>query len=156
MAFYRRGGEILIPLKKRGHRHGLNHAVGGKLETGETHVQALVRESREEVGLIPMNYWLVAELDYTKNDGDDPWHIHHRVYICDEWEGEAVETESMKPEWYAVENIPYDNMWQDNEFWLPQILAGNKVYGEFSYDYEEKLLSHNVEITDILPSEEMS
>jgi mutator protein MutT len=156
MIFFQRGDEILIPLKKRGHKVGFYHATGGKVEDGESLEQALARESREEVGLIPMNYWKVAEHSYVKAEGDDPWHIYHHVYLCDEWEGEPIETESMKPMWFKIADIPYGQMWQDNELWLPQILSGNKVYGEFTYDKDEQLLTHNVEVTETLPSEIIS
>ena len=59
----------------------------------------------------------------------------------------------MAPEWFKIEDIPYGNMWQDDEYWLPQVLAGNKVYGEFTFDKDDKLLTHNVEIVDTLPHE---
>lgn len=156
MVFFRRGDEVLIPLKKRGHKSGHYHATGGKVEDGESLEQALLRESREEVGLVPMHYWKMAEHNYIKPDGDDPWHIYHHVYLCDEWQGEPVETESMTPYWFDIKDIPYEKMWADNELWLPQILAGNKVYGEFTYDADEKLITHNVEVVQQLPSEALS
>ena len=156
MAFYRRGDEVLVAMKKRGHAPGKYHAIGGKLEPNESYEQALARESREEIGVRPMNYWAVAELDYMKPDGDEPWHIYHRVYLCDEWEGEPADIEAMTPEWFKLEQVPYDMMWPDNEYWLPQVLAGNKVYGEFTYDKDENLIAHNVEIVEQLPSEVIS
>ena len=153
LLFLKRGDEILLAMKKRGFGSDRYNGVGGKIEPNETIEQALVRECREEIGVIPMNYWKVAEHDFLQTEGDEPWRMYVHVYLCDEWEGEPSESEEMAPEWFKIEDIPYANMWQDDEFWLPQVLAGSKVYGEFTFDKDDKLLTHNVEIVDQLPHE---
>jgi hypothetical protein len=28
----------------------------------------------------------------------------------------------MKPEWFDIEKIPYDKMWDDDIIWLPRVL----------------------------------
>ena len=153
LIFLRKENKILLAMKKRGFGSDRYNGVGGKIEPGETIEQALVRECREEIEVIPMNYWKVAEHDFIQDEGDDPWRMYVHVYLCDEWEGEPSETEEMAPEWFAIEDIPYDNMWEDDTYWLPQVLAGNKVYGEFTFDRDDKLLTHNVEIVETLPHE---
>ena len=30
----------------------------------------------------------------------------------------------MAPQWFPLENVPYDTMWADDRFWLPLLLAG--------------------------------
>ena len=154
LLFLRKDNQILLAMKKRGFGSNMYNGVGGKIDQGETIEQALLRETREEIGVIPMNYWKVAEHDFVQDQGDDPWRMYVHAYLCDEWEGEPVETEEMAPEWFAIEDIPYDNMRQDHTYWLPQVLAGNKVYGEFTFDPSNKLLTHNVEIVEALPHEQ--
>ncbi len=44
------GGRVLLIHKKRGLGKGKINGPGGRLEAGETPVQAAVRETREEVG----------------------------------------------------------------------------------------------------------
>ena len=150
----KKDNEILLALKKRGFGEGRWNGVGGKLETGETIEQALVRECREEIGVIPMNYWQVAEHDFIQDaETDDPWHMYVYVYLCDEWERDPVETEEMRPQWFKIEDIPYDKMWEDDEYWLPQVLSGEKVTGMFTFDADDKLISHRVLVQDILPNE---
>lgn len=153
LLFLKRNDEILLAMKKRGFGAGRYNGVGGKIELGETIEQVLLRETREEIGVVPMHYWPVAEHDFVKNHDTDPFHMYVHVYFCDEWQGEPVETDEMAPEWFKAIDIPYDTMWSDDELWLPQVLAGNKVVGTFTFDKNDDVLSHSVDIVATLPSE---
>lgn len=155
LIFLRKENKILLAMKKRGFGAHLYNGAGGKLDHGETIEQALLRECHEEIGVTPMHYWKVAEHDFLQDEGDEPWRMYVHVYFCDEWHGEPHETEEMAPEWFDIEDIPYDKMWQDDTYWLPQVIAGNKVYGEFSFDVHNNLLTHNVEIVETLPHESL-
>ena len=154
LLFLRRDNEILLAMKKRGFGAGLYNGVGGKLEAGETIEQALLRETCEEIFVVPMNYRQVAELDFIQDaETDSPWHMYVYAYLCDEWQGEPTESEEMAPEWFSLDEIPYDKMWQDDEFWLPMVLSGDKVTGMFTFDENDKLLSHSVMVQEFLPHE---
>ena len=150
----KRDDEVLLAMKKRGFGEGKWNGVGGKLDPGETVEQALVRECQEEIGVTPKNYWQVAEHDFVQDaETDDPWHMYVYAYLCDEWEGEPVETEEMAPKWFSIDEIPYSSMWSDDEFWLQDILSGKKVVGKFTFDADDKLIDHRVESVDHLPHE---
>jgi hypothetical protein len=28
----------------------------------------------------------------------------------------------MKPEWFSIDEIPFDKMWEDDKYWMPRIL----------------------------------
>ena len=60
----------------------------------------------------------------------------------------------MKPSWFAIDEIPYSGMWDDDPFWLPQVLDNQKVVGEFSFDINDTLLTHEVSIVKELPHEQ--
>lgn len=150
----RRDNEILLAMKKRGFGEGKWNGVGGKLEAGETVEQALLRETREEINVVPMSYHQVAELDFIQDsESDAPWHMYVYAYICDEWQGEPSESEEMTPKWYALDKIPYADMWQDDQYWLPMVLTGDKVTGMFTFDSADNLISHNVMKQEFLPLE---
>lgn len=53
----------------------------------------------------------------------------------------------MEPHWFHATNIPYDQMWPDDIYWLPEILAGNRVLGTFTFNEDNAILTHKVEIT---------
>ena len=149
--------QILLAMKKRGFGEGKWNGVGGKIEVGESIEQALVRECQEEIGVTPKNWRQVAELDFVQDaNTPNPWHMYIHAYITNEWEGEPIETEEMMPKWFDVEDIPYGDMWDDDEFWLPQILADKKVFGEFTFDENDRLLTHDVQVVTELPSERIT
>lgn len=156
LLFLRREDEILLAMKKRGFGANRYNGVGGKVDPGETIEQALVRECQEEIDVTPIKYWQVAEHDFIQTEGDAPWHMYVHVYICDQWQGTPIETEEMAPEWFKVSEIPYSKMWQDDEYWLPQVLAGDKVFGKFSFDQDDTMLTHDVKLVEELPGEQPS
>lgn len=154
LLFLRRGDEILLAMKKRGFGVGKWNGVGGKLEAGETVEQALIRETEEEIGVTPTTFRPVAELDFLQDaETTDPWHMYVYAYLCDEWHGTPNESEEMAPQWFKLDDIPYVDMWQDDEYWLPQVLAGGKVVGKFVFDKDNQLTSHNVVVHKSLPPE---
>jgi mutator protein MutT len=154
LLFLRRDHQILLAMKKRGFGKGKWNGAGGKIESGETIEQALVRESQEEIGVTPRNWRQVAELDFVQDaQTDEPWHMYVHAYITEQWDGEPIESEEMLPKWFNLEDIPYGNMWDDDEFWLPQVLGGDKVYGEFTFDINDKMLTHDVRVIEDLPNE---
>jgi 8-oxo-dGTP pyrophosphatase MutT (NUDIX family) len=70
LLFLQRRNEILLAMKKRGFGAGRWNGVGGKVESGETIEQALVRECREEISVTPLVYHKVAEHEFTEfHDG---------------------------------------------------------------------------------------
>ena len=154
LLFLTRDGEILLAMKKRGFGAGKWNGVGGKPEAGESITDALVRETQEEIGVTPTNYWSVAELDFVQDaETDDPWHMYVYAYLCDKWQGEPSESEEMAPAWYTENALPYADMWEDDEYWLPQVLAGEKVIGRFTFDEHDKLLTHRVKQVEALQDE---
>jgi len=154
LLFLRKDDQILLAMKKRGFGANRFNGVGGKLDPGETIEQALVRECQEEIEVTPKKYQKVAEHDFIgKNDDSSNWNMYVHAYLCYEWEGEPTETEEMKPEWFKLSEIPYENMWQDDEYWLPQVLEGRKVFCKFTFDENDNMLTHDVKEVKTLPHE---
>jgi mutator protein MutT len=116
--------EICLAMKKGGFGEGRCNGVGGKLEVGETIEQAAVRETREEVGVENKEMKKCARLVF-ENPHKPEWDQVVHVYLVENWEGEPSESIEMKPEWFAVKDIPYTNMWPDDAHWLPEVLNGN-------------------------------
>ena len=49
------------------------------------------------------------------------------------------------PMWFPVDGVPFHEMWEDDQHWLPHVLAGGSFQGWFEFD-GEKMLSKRVEL----------
>ncbi len=145
LCFIRQGGEVLLILKKRGLGGGKVNAPGGKIEPGETPRQAAIRETVEEVCVLPLNPQARGELSFQFTDG---YSLHCTVFLAHGCEGAARETEEAVPLWTPEGAIPYERMWADDPEWLPHLLAGRGFRGRFVFD-GEKMLSRELEITPL-------
>ncbi len=136
LCFLLRDGEILLARKKRGFGVGKWNGVGGKPEPGESIEETAVRETEEEIGVTPHGLRRVATLDFffPQTPEYDGWDQQVCVYVADAWTGEPVETEEVAPRWFTRDAIPYDAMWVDDPYWLPYLLRGVAVSGQFLYD----------------------
>lgn len=130
LCFLRRDNEILLALKKRGFGEGKWNGVGGKVHEGELLMDAALRELTEEIGVIasPEHLEEVADIEFSFPENPE-FDQHMYIFFVHEWQGEPKESEEMRPQWFALDRIPYDNMWIDDVHWLPLVLEGKKVKG---------------------------
>ena len=135
--------DICLAMKKRGFGKGRYNGVGGKVEEGETIEEALKREAQEEAGVVVGDMNKCAELTFTFPHQED-WNQLVHVYLTEHWQGEITETEEMSPDWYLVEDIPYNTMWPDDIFWLPNVLQGGKVKGKFTFGEGDIILDQEI------------
>src|SRR6266496_4567823 len=138
LLFLLRDNEILLAMKKRGFGAGRWNGVGGKIETGESIEDATARECREEIGVKPYRLEKVANIIFQFPE-EMPDLVAH-VYTTSNWEGEPFETEEMAPRWFAFGDIPYSEMWQDDQYWLPHVLEGKKLHASFAFSKNEEML----------------
>ena len=150
LVFLLRDGDILLALKKRGFGAGLWNGVGGKIEPDETLEQAMVRECQEEIGVTPITFEPVANMNFYGIDKNQPFHLRIHTYLCTGWQGEPAETEEMQPKWYEIAKIPYEKMWDDDKLWLPKILSGHKITGEFYLNPDNKVYKHSLKTVGVL------
>lgn len=136
LCFILKNGRVLLIRKKRGLGAGKINAPGGKLEPGETPVEAAVRETREEVGLTPLG---LEERGFLRFQFTDGYSLSCTVFVARDCEGTPVETEEAAPFWVPVEGVPYAEMWADDAEWLPGVLAGGTFSGSFVFEGEKML-----------------
>lgn len=139
-------GEVLLVRKQRGPGAGNLVAPGGKIETGETPRECAVRETREEVGLEVRDLDKRGELRFVF--GDEPFMFVH-VYRTTAFDGEPRSSEEAIPRWIDTDDLPYEEMWDDDRYWLPLLLDGQHFRGEFYFDSDgEDVLEYDLE-TDV-------
>jgi 8-oxo-dGTP diphosphatase len=141
LCFITRGDEVLLIHKKRGLGAGKINGPGGRLEPGETALEAAVREVGEELGVVPRDPKLRGELNFQFADG---YSLHCAVFLAADCDGEPVETDEAIPHWVRVDEIPYDRMWADDRHWLPGLLAGRSFRGFFEFD-GDRMVDHRLD-----------
>ena len=128
-----RGDKILLIHKKRGLGAGKLNGVGGKIEAGESPLAAAVREFEEELLASPVNPEKLGEIAF---DVVEEIAIRIHVFRSNDLVGEPKETVEARPEGTPVCNMPYDRMWEDDQYWLPLLLDNRRfeVYASFDGD----------------------
>ena len=126
LCFIVQGGRVLLMRKKRGIGAGKINAPGGKVDPGETPLAAAVRETEEEVCVTPLGPELRGQLWFHFQDGPT---LRCLIYLAGEFAGEPRETAEAVPQWHPVDQLPYGEMWEDDRWWLPLLLAGKRFEG---------------------------
>ncbi len=125
---------VLLGRKKKGFGRGKVNGFGGKIEAGEDAEAAAVREIAEETGLAVRREDLIAVGRIVFVFPADPSFDHDvSVFVAERWTGEPRETEEMAPEWFALDALPFGEMWQDDAHWLPLALKGRRIDARFTF-----------------------
>lgn len=143
LCFLIKDDQVLLAMKKRGFGVGRWNGVGGKPDVGESIEQTAIRETQEEIEVTPKDMESVAVLDFFFLNKPD-WSQQVVAYFSKTWEGEPMETEEMKPQWYEKNKLPFESMWPDDPLWVPLVLSGKKVKAEFLFGENDSILDHNV------------
>lgn len=135
--------EVLLIYKKRGTGEGLYNGPGGKVEDEESIKEAAVRETKEETHIEPIDPEKIGELDFYFGE-EHFMNVH--IFKTNEYKGGAQETEEARPEWFNTSEIPLDEMWPDDKYWVQMMLDGKQFEGEFFFDEDgDEIREYNLE-----------
>lgn len=141
LVFVFRDDEILLINKKTGLGKGKVNGPGGKVDPGETPEQAAVRECREELHIEVSNLEYCGEHRFQFVDG---YSIHVWVYRTRDFQGVPTETREAAPLWCHKDEIPFDAMWEDDKFWLPRMIRGEKFQTRWIFD-GDRMVDYHIE-----------
>ncbi len=74
----------------------------------------------------------------------DGYSLHCVVFTAADAQGALLETPEAAPFWTGVDQIPFDDMWTDDRYWIPWMLARRPFKGFFHFD-GDRMLSGRVE-----------
>ena len=144
LIYVMRDEEVLLIEKKRGHGAGKVNAPGGKVTSSESLPACAVRECEEEVGIIAHNPQHRGLLRF--QDLVNGFALQGAVFVATEFSGSLKETVEATPFWCLKSAVPYELMWEDDQYWLPHVLGGKQIAGDF-YFRDDQLVSWGLEIT---------
>ena len=140
------GDRVLLGRKKRGFGFGKFTGFGGKLEPGESPIEAMQREfaeesffalpqeAFEEIGLI--------EFLFPHHPG---WGFHCHIFRLNSLSETPQPSDELDPQWFALDNLPWQQMWADNAHWLRLAAQGEHFAAVFEYGHDdEHLQSYHV------------
>ncbi len=136
--------KVLLAMKKRGFGTGRWNGFGGKVSAGESIEDAAKREIREEAGIKVNDFEKVGIIEFEFQGNPEILEVH--IFRAENFSGEPVESEEMKPQWFHVDEIPFNEMWSDDLYWFPLFLEGKKFRGKFLFDNSDnnKILEQNI------------
>ena len=142
--------ELCLAQKRKagGFGGGRWNGVGGKVEKGENFIEGAKRETREEIGVELKDLEKVAEITFLFPH-EPAWDQQVEVFFSDDWQGEPFESdEIVTPTWFKSGELPFDKMWEDDQFWLPEVISGKRVSAVFTFGQKDVIIGKKVEIID--------
>lgn len=64
----------------------------------------------------------------------DGYALFVHVFTATGCDGEPQETDEATPLWTPLDQVPFDQMWADDEIWFPLMLEGTPFRGCFLFD----------------------
>ncbi len=122
--------------KKWGHVYA---PPGGKFESGETPLDCIIREFKEETGLT---------LIRPRLQGISYWHDSYEgiifVFVAEEYEGELKESEEGSLLWVDADCLDSLEQFEQNKFFSPYLFKEEFFEGKFLLDDSCKIIKGEV------------
>ncbi|KAM6299115.1 oxidized purine nucleoside triphosphate hydrolase [Aegotheles albertisi] len=133
---------VLLGMKKRGFGAGLWNGFGGKVQPGESIEEAARRELLEESGLTVDTLQKMGHITFEFVGNSELMEVH--IFRADDFHGEPTESDEMRPQWFQLDEVPFNHMWADDIYWFPLLLQKKLFRGYFKFQGQDTILEHTL------------
>ena len=131
--FLLREGKLLLQERPASKVWGrILNGPGGKIETGESAEEAIVREVQEETGLTLRAFEPRGRVCLSI-PFPSPLLLNVDIFVATDVSGCETEREG-RLSWHDRHSLPFDRMWADQRYWLPAVLDGFSVQADIRYE----------------------
>ena len=148
LLFVVQDGKILLIRKHRGLGKGMLNGPGGRVEDGETPLEAAIREVEEELRIHALAPRQLGELLFQFTSG---YALRVFVYRSERFLGEPRRTSEATPVWTPLDRIPFEEMWEDDIHWLPLLIRGRQFHGRYVFE-EETMVAGETRLLEAAPA----
>lgn len=121
--------------KNKDYHQGKWNAIGGKLESGESPLDCVIREVKEETGLFLLNVKFIGHLSFPNFDGLQDWSVF--VFKSEDFTGELIDCPEGALSWVEEKDLLNLNLWEGDLEFIPHVLRDEKFMGKFIYKNKE-------------------
>jgi len=133
---------MLHRVKKENDMHkGKWNGLGGKMESGETPEECIIREVYEESGLTIQNPTLKGILTFPQFDDNNDWLAF--VFTAHTFTGELIDSDEGVLKWIDNNKLLDLNLWPGDKIFLPWVNSERFFSGKFIY-HNKQLIDHHV------------
>ena len=124
---------MLLRNKKENDMHeGKWNGLGGKLDPGESPEECVIREVKEESGLMIKNPVLKGFITFPAFDEIDDWYVF--VYKADQFSGKLIDSAEGHLQWIENVQLLDLNLWEGDKIFLPWLEQEKIFSAKFIYN----------------------
>ena len=124
---------------------GKYNGLGGKFLPGETPLECVKREVKEESGLEISNPRLRGVMSFPEFKDKEDWLVF--LFTVNEFQGDLQSCDEGNLQWVPDEDLLNLHLWEGDKFFLTWLKEDRRFFAKFIYK-EGNLIEHSVEFFD--------